>query len=75
MREHIIFSLKTSLEWRIIAFLITNIFFWVTTHEFWKATALAFELQAILLVVNFFWFFFKRDRYHRHADGGPGSAS
>lgn len=64
MREHIIASLKTSIEWRLIAFVITNIFFWITTHEFFKATLLALELQAILLVVNFLWFFFKRDHYH-----------
>ena len=55
MREHFIASFKVSLEWRIIAYIVTNLFLWATTGEFWQATATALLLQAILFVVHFLW--------------------
>ena len=55
MRRRIIHSLLVSLEWRFFAFIITNIFFWVTTGEFWKAAGLALALQLILFVSYVLW--------------------
>lgn len=48
-------SFKVSLEWRIIAFVITNIFFWVISGEFWQATGIALLLQGILFAAHFVW--------------------
>ncbi len=62
MREKMLHSFKVSLEWRVIAFVITNIFLWATSHEFWQATGLALGLQLILLVVSFFWFYFRHEK-------------
>ena len=52
-------TLLVSLEWRLIAFFITNIFLWVTTGSFWTATGLAFALQLILFVSYTVWHFFR----------------
>ncbi len=59
MREHFIASLKVSLEWRVIAFVITNLFLWLVTKEFWEATWVALALQTVLFVVHFVWVFFR----------------
>jgi hypothetical protein len=50
-----------SLEWRFFAFVITNIFLWVTTGEFWKAAGLALALQIILFVAYVIWHFFRNE--------------
>lgn len=63
MREKFLHSLYASVEWRFIAFLITNAFFWFTTGSFWKAAGLALILQIVLFVVHTFWYFV------RHEDG------
>lgn len=52
-------TLLISLEWRIIAFVITNIFLWITTGSFWTATGWAFILQVILFVAYTAWHFFR----------------
>ncbi len=57
MREKFFHSLYSSLEWRVYAFFITNIFFWFTTHSFWKATGLALLLQIILFLFYTLWHF------------------
>jgi len=61
MRSKILHSLYASLEWRIIAFVITNIFFWFTTESFWHATGLALALQTILFIVHTIWFFLRQE--------------
>lgn len=61
MREKILHSLLVSLEWRVYALIITNIFLWVTTGSFWVATGLAFLLQAILFVAYTVWFFLRHE--------------
>lgn len=61
MREKILHSLLVSLEWRIIAFFITNIFFWFNTGSFWVATGLAFLLQTILFIAYTLWFFLRHE--------------
>lgn len=63
MRERIVRSFLVSLEWRFFAFIITNIFFWVTTGEFWKAAGLAFTLQLILFLSQVIWHLL-RNEYH-----------
>lgn len=76
MRKKILHSIYASLEWRAIAFVITNIFLWVTTGSFLTATGLSLALHAILLVAHMAWFFlrhevdtgelFSRHILHRH---------
>ncbi|MFQ5540703.1 MAG: hypothetical protein ACE5F4_00400 [Candidatus Paceibacteria bacterium] len=61
MREKVIHSIFASFEWRVIAFIITNIFFWVTTGSFWTATGLALILQSILFVAHTLWFFLRHE--------------
>lgn len=61
MKDKMLHSLVVSLEWRAIAFVITNIFLWATTHSFWVATGLAFVLQVILFVAYTIWFFFRHE--------------
>src|SRR5690606_2687240 len=62
MKQKLIHSFYVSLEWRVIAFLVTNAFLWVTTGNFWQATALALTLQAILFVVHFGWYFVRQEQ-------------
>jgi len=57
MREKILHSVYASLEWRAIAFVITNLFFWLTTNSFWKAAGLALGLQIVLFLVQILWHF------------------
>ncbi|RJR14473.1 hypothetical protein C4585_00010 [Candidatus Parcubacteria bacterium] len=59
MRDKIFKSLLISLEWRIIAYVITNLFLWVTTGEFWKAAGLALVLQVILFFAFLIWHLFR----------------
>lgn len=61
MREKIIHSLYASLEWRIIAFVVTNVFLWSTTGSFWKAAGLALILQSILFVAHTLWYFLRHE--------------
>lgn len=61
MANKIVNSFLVSLEWRIIAFFITEMFLWATTGHFWKATGLALMLQAILFVTYTFWYFFRHE--------------
>jgi hypothetical protein len=61
MRAKLVHAFLVSLEWRIIAFCITNVFFWVTTGEFWKAAGLAFILQTILFTAQIIWQFFRNE--------------
>lgn len=62
MKQRLLKSAAVSLEWRAVAFLVTGIFFWTTTGEFWHATILALQLQLILLVTHFGWFFFRESK-------------
>lgn len=62
MKERLIKSATVSLEWRGIAFVITELFFWATTGELWKATALALELQLILLAAHFAWYYMRESK-------------
>lgn len=57
MREKFMHTLLVSLEWRVIALVITNIFFWITTRHFWTAAGLALLLQFILFVSYLIWHF------------------
>lgn len=60
-----------SIEWRVIAFFVTEIFLWTTTGHFWQATVLTFILQLILFFVYTFWYFF---RHELHMPLFPGLA-
>lgn len=61
MREKIVHSFFVSLEWRVFAFAITNIFFWITTGDFWKATGYALLLQAVLFLAYMLWYFLRQE--------------
>lgn len=63
MREKMWRSLVVSIEWRIFAFIITNIFLWITTGEFWTAAGLALALQAILFVAYVIWHYFRNEMH------------
>lgn len=72
MREKLLHSLYASLEWRVIAFIITNLFFWFTTNSFWKAAGLALMLQAVLFLTQILWHFVRYEHgfedVHIHSD-------
>jgi len=59
VRKKILHTILISLEWRIIAFVITNIFFWFTTGHFWTAAGFAFMLQIILFLAYLTWYFLR----------------
>ncbi len=59
MRNRILRSVLISLEWRVIAYIITNLFFWVTTRHFWTAAGLALLLQIILFFAHLIWYFLR----------------
>jgi len=61
MRTKVINSFLVSIEWRVIAFVITNIFLWVSTGDFWKATGLALVLQLVLFIVYVAWHFYRHE--------------
>lgn len=65
MKQRLMKSLSVSLEWRAFAFVITELFFWATTGELWKATVLALELQLILLIAHFWWYYFRESAERR----------
>ncbi len=64
MKQRLLHSATMSLEWRVIAFVITEAFFLMTTGEFWQATLLALQLQLILLIAHFAWFFVRESKAH-----------
>ena len=64
MKQRLLQSAAASLEYRAIAFVITNAFFWITTGDFWQATILALELQLILLIAHFAWFYVRETKSH-----------
>lgn len=57
MKQRLIKSALVSLEWRAVAFVITELFFIATSGEIWHATLMAVGLQLILLVTHFGWYF------------------
>lgn len=59
MKQRLMKSLMVSVEWRIIAFIITNLFLWAVTGAFWQATIMAFGLQLLLFFVHFGWYFLR----------------
>jgi len=61
MANKIVHSFMVSIEWRLIAFFITEVFLWATTGHFWKATVLAFALQVILFFSYTIWYFFRQE--------------
>lgn len=63
MKERMLRSLLVSLEWRVFAFIITNVFLWVTTGEFWKAAGLALTLQIILFAAYVIWHYFRNEMH------------
>ncbi|MBV9159319.1 MAG: hypothetical protein JO019_01845 [Candidatus Kaiserbacteria bacterium] len=65
MKSKVVHAFLVSLEWRVIAFVITNIFFWITTGQFWKAAGYALTLQIILFVTQVIW------QLYRHEFGMP----
>jgi hypothetical protein len=58
-RKKLLHSLTASIEWRILAFLITGLFLWVTVGSFWKAAQTAFILQLILLTGHTAWLYYR----------------
>jgi len=61
MKDRIVRSLMVSLEWRVVAFVITNAFLWITTGHFWTAVGWAFLLQLILFVAYIIWHYFRNE--------------
>ena len=61
MREKLIHSFYASLEWRAIAFVITNLFFLVQTGSLVKATGLALLLQIALFAAQILWHFVRHE--------------
>lgn len=61
MKGRVLRSVLISLEWRVFAFIITNIFLWITTGEFWTAAGLALMLQLILFVAYVIWHYFRNE--------------
>jgi hypothetical protein len=61
MKGRVMRSVMVSLEWRVFAFIITNIFLWITTGEFWTAAGLALTLQIILFVAYVIWHFLRNE--------------
>lgn len=61
MREKFVHSLMVSLEWRVIAFVITGIFLWITTGHLLTATGLALVLQIILFIAYVLWYFLRQE--------------
>lgn len=70
MGQKLLNSLYASLEWRLIAFVITNIFFWFTTSSFWHAAGLAFVLQVVLFFVHTAWYFVRHEGGLQHVGIG-----
>jgi len=68
MKQRLMKSLMVSIEWRVIAYIITNLFFWFITGTFWQATILALWLQLILFVAHFAWYFLREERLHLAKD-------
>jgi hypothetical protein len=61
MTEKIVHSFIVALEWRIFAFVITNLFLWITTGSFWTAAGLALILQVILFFAYTLWYFWRQE--------------
>ena len=63
-------ALRKSAEWRIIASVITFVYFLVTTGELWHATVHALVLQGILTAVQVPWFILRGSKHentkHNH---------
>lgn len=59
VKERLLKTAAVSVEWRIIAFIVTELFFWYTTGELWQATLYAIALQLILFLVHFGWYFLR----------------
>ncbi len=70
MKRRLMHSLIASIEWRVIAFIITELFFLTTTGKLWDATILAASLQGILFAAYFVWYFLREEP--QHAVGGGG---
>lgn len=64
MKQRLLNAVYVSIEWRIIAFVITNVFLWIATGEFLQATVLALELHLVLLVTHFAWYFTRQEKWH-----------
>lgn len=62
MQGKFLHALSVSVEWRVVAFVITNVFFLFTTRSFWEATGLALLLQAILFVTYTLWYFIRFEK-------------
>ena len=61
MLKKVLRSFYISLEWRILAFIITNAFFWITTRHFWTAAGLTVLLQSVLFVSYTIWHLFRHE--------------
>lgn len=68
-------SLMVSIEWRVIAFLITNVFLWFVTGHFAQATALALGLHLILFFAHFVWHFIRREYPRMELEAAASRAS
>ena len=62
MKERLLKSVAVSLEYRVFAFVVTELFLWATTGQFWQATILAFELQILLLIAHFSWYYIRESK-------------
>lgn len=75
VKKRLLHSVLLSLEWRAIAFVITNAFLYMMTGAFWESTIVALELQIILLFAHGLWFFLRNEREHAHmlqeVEGAP----
>lgn len=64
MKQRLLHSLYVSIEWRIVAFLITNAFLYLATGKFFESTMMALGLQAILFLAHFIWYFARQEPHN-----------
>jgi hypothetical protein len=64
MKKRLLRSFLFSIEWRIIAFVITGVFLWVVTGELFQATMLSLGVHALLLVGHSIWLMVREESIH-----------
>lgn len=64
MKKRLLHSILLSLEWRVIAFVITGLFLFAVTGELWQATLLSFGVHVFLLVGHSIWLVVREEHIH-----------
>ena len=58
-RKKVFYSLTASIEWRVVAFLLTGLFLWASGGRFWQAAQTALGLHLILFAGHTTWLYFR----------------